>query len=374
MHEATLEHLKRDGRIVVVGASLAGLRAAETIRDKGFTGSLTMIGDEPYEPYDRPPLSKGVLLGKSRAEAHRHCPRRREPSTPSGGSAYRPSASTWRPGGVKLADGDRGSTVRPAADRRPAYEARTWPTRKRGRLDGVFVAAHPRRRARRWRGDSTRGRPPRVLVDRRRFHRLARSPSSVPGARAGGHRRRTRRTRPWSGALGAGWIGGRGRRATSESRSVEPAYRRPWSPALRGRLHRTAYGARAPLRRHHAWIADVVVVVVGAAQRNTEWLAGLGASATGPARHRLRRGLPGPSTSDGLPSPTTSTWRGTWPAPRNPLVRSTSSFPWSTGAMPSPRRSPRGAQHAQRESTDRRPPPSGSSLLVLASSGSTSNP
>jgi 3-phenylpropionate/trans-cinnamate dioxygenase ferredoxin reductase component len=36
-----------DGRIVIVGASLAGLRAAEALRLEGFTGSLTLIGDEP---------------------------------------------------------------------------------------------------------------------------------------------------------------------------------------------------------------------------------------------------------------------------------------------------------------------------------------
>src|SRR5215218_10336767 len=50
-------------RIAIVGASLAGLRAAETLRDRGFDGALTLIGDEPHRPYDRPPLSKQVLQG-----------------------------------------------------------------------------------------------------------------------------------------------------------------------------------------------------------------------------------------------------------------------------------------------------------------------
>src|ERR1700734_4500763 len=54
---------KATARIVIVGASLAGLRAAEALRDEGFTGSLTLIGDEVHEPYDRPPLSKQVLKG-----------------------------------------------------------------------------------------------------------------------------------------------------------------------------------------------------------------------------------------------------------------------------------------------------------------------
>ncbi|MCH2616583.1 MAG: FAD-dependent oxidoreductase [Acidimicrobiales bacterium] len=49
---------------MVVGASLAGLRAAETLRAEGFDGVIHLIGDEPHLPYDRPPLSKQVLAGE----------------------------------------------------------------------------------------------------------------------------------------------------------------------------------------------------------------------------------------------------------------------------------------------------------------------
>ena len=50
-------------RLVVVGASLAGLRAVEAARKAGFRGSVTLIGAEPHLPYDRPPLSKAYLDG-----------------------------------------------------------------------------------------------------------------------------------------------------------------------------------------------------------------------------------------------------------------------------------------------------------------------
>ncbi|WP_112239229.1 NAD(P)/FAD-dependent oxidoreductase [Kribbella monticola] len=50
-------------RVVVVGASAAGLTAAEALRREGFTGELTIIGDEVHSPYDRPPLSKQILRG-----------------------------------------------------------------------------------------------------------------------------------------------------------------------------------------------------------------------------------------------------------------------------------------------------------------------
>jgi 3-phenylpropionate/trans-cinnamate dioxygenase ferredoxin reductase component len=49
------------GRVVVAGAGLAGLRTAEELRARGYTGQITLIGAEARPPYDRPPLSKKVL-------------------------------------------------------------------------------------------------------------------------------------------------------------------------------------------------------------------------------------------------------------------------------------------------------------------------
>lgn len=54
--------------VVIVGASLAGLRAATTLRAEGFTGRLTVVGAEPHAPYDRPPLSKEFLTAPSPAD------------------------------------------------------------------------------------------------------------------------------------------------------------------------------------------------------------------------------------------------------------------------------------------------------------------
>ena len=53
----------RPGRVVVVGASLAGLSALETLRQESFEGELIAVGAEAVLPYDRPPLSKQVLQG-----------------------------------------------------------------------------------------------------------------------------------------------------------------------------------------------------------------------------------------------------------------------------------------------------------------------
>jgi NADPH-dependent 2,4-dienoyl-CoA reductase/sulfur reductase-like enzyme len=56
------------GRVVVVGASLAGLRAAETLRQHDVARSVVVVGDEIHRPYDRPPLSKKLLSGEWEAD------------------------------------------------------------------------------------------------------------------------------------------------------------------------------------------------------------------------------------------------------------------------------------------------------------------
>ncbi len=55
--------------MVVVGAGMAGVQTAVALREQGFTGTVTLIGAEPHQPYDRPPLSKAVLLGKAEGSA-----------------------------------------------------------------------------------------------------------------------------------------------------------------------------------------------------------------------------------------------------------------------------------------------------------------
>lgn len=55
-------------RVTVVGASLAGIQAAQALRRGGYEDGLTLIGDEPHLPYDRPPLSKDFLAGTTEEE------------------------------------------------------------------------------------------------------------------------------------------------------------------------------------------------------------------------------------------------------------------------------------------------------------------
>ncbi len=65
MTQAILPHAD----VVILGAGQAGLQAALSLREEGFAGTIQMIGDEAALPYQRPPLSKGFLLGQVGEEA-----------------------------------------------------------------------------------------------------------------------------------------------------------------------------------------------------------------------------------------------------------------------------------------------------------------
>ncbi|MGH3776909.1 MAG: NAD(P)/FAD-dependent oxidoreductase [Pseudonocardiaceae bacterium] len=91
--------------VVVVGAGLGGLRTVEFLRAEGFTGRISLVGDEPHEPYDRPPLSKQILAGQwteERAVLHRGELADLEVSLHLGASAVGVDCAA-----VELADGTR---------------------------------------------------------------------------------------------------------------------------------------------------------------------------------------------------------------------------------------------------------------------------
>ncbi|MFI6357595.1 NAD(P)/FAD-dependent oxidoreductase [Streptomyces sp. NPDC050743] len=259
------EALRREGRIVVVGASLAGLRAAEVLRDRGFTGSLTLIGDEPYEPYDRPPLSKQVLLGLEDAEATA-LPRRRDID------------AEWRLGlaaagldrtakQVILADGDTVSYDRLLIT--TGTKARPWFHPDQAALDGVFVLRTRDDSARLYRKLATG--PRRTLVIGAGF--TGSEIASVCRERGLEVTVAERGPAPLVGALGGVLA------------AVAARLQRDRGVDLRCGVSITALeGDQAGrLRRAHlsdgsAIDVDVAVVCLGAV-RNTEWLAGSGVAA-----------------------------------------------------------------------------------------------
>src|SRR4029450_2984896 len=54
---------------IIVGGGMAGAIAAQTLREEGFDGTITLVGQEQHDPYERPPLSKDYLQGKAERDS-----------------------------------------------------------------------------------------------------------------------------------------------------------------------------------------------------------------------------------------------------------------------------------------------------------------
>ena len=129
---------------VIVGASLAGAKAAETLRTEGFDGRVVLIGEEPERPYERPPLSKDYLRGESQRDkvfvhdASFYADQDVELRTDTTAVALHPDQHTVALDGGEAVSYDRLLLTTGAAPRRLRLPGAD--------LDGVQLPAQPRRR------------------------------------------------------------------------------------------------------------------------------------------------------------------------------------------------------------------------------------
>jgi NADPH-dependent 2,4-dienoyl-CoA reductase/sulfur reductase-like enzyme len=248
-------------RIVVLGASLAGWRVAESLRGNGFDGQLVLIGQEPFEPYDRPPLSKTVLTGRLGTD-RLLLPRTRNLHAQWILGVAATGLDRWR-WTVRLADGrDIGYDRLIIAT---GSRARQWPVPTEAALRGVHVL-RGRDDADRLRADLIAA-PRRVLVIGGGFTGSEVASSCLDQGIAVTPVQRA--PAPLAGALGSmvGDVLGARRRAHGLELRVRTTVR-----ALLDDGHQLA---GAELSDGTRVDADVAVVALGSV-RNTEWLADAG--------------------------------------------------------------------------------------------------
>ncbi|WP_328334771.1 FAD-dependent oxidoreductase [Streptomyces sp. NBC_00455] len=250
------------GQVVIVGASLAAVHAAEALREGGFTGRVTFVGAEPYPPYDRPPLSKRVLAGRLSAE---------DTGLPQSAGLN----AGWRLGVAAVALDTRARTVTLADGDVLGFDklliatgtrARAWPQPDEASLDGV-VTIRTRDDARELRARLAAG-PRRVLVIGAGF--VGSETASVCRELGLEVTVVERAPAPLAGALGgpAGAAAGRLQRRHGVDLRTSTSVL-----ALEGDADGRV--RRARLSDGDILDVDVVVVALGAI-RNVEWLDGSG--------------------------------------------------------------------------------------------------
>ena len=272
---------------VVVGASLAGLHGAEALRRNGYGGRITIVGDEPHRPYDRPPLSKHVLSGELAPDAT-ELPQRADLD------------AEWRLGQAVIGLDRRARTISLADGAVLAYDkllvttgarARPWPVESGGSLGNIFTL--------RGRDDAARlraalvARPSRILI----------VGAGLIGCEAASCCRNLGlpvtlidpNPTPLARSLGT-WVGG----VIADCLQDAGVAYRPNAQVLRFAGDATGRVVRAHLSDAHVVEADLVIVALGAV-RETGWLkaAGLMADSSGLTCDGACRAL----DADGAPCP-----------------------------------------------------------------------
>ena len=254
-----------NGRVVIIGASLAGWRAAHALRREGFDGALTIVGDEVYEPYDRVPLSKQVLTGLVPAD---------RTALPRVGGLD----ADWRLGQPAVGLDRRNKRVLLAGGEQVAFDrlliatgarARAWPNSAEAALDGVHTV--------RGHDDATRLRQKLAAGPR---HVLVIGAGFIGSELASDCRELglpvtvvERGPAPLAGALGTviGQIAaGMQREAGVDLRCGVSVHALEGDPDGRLRRARLSDGTTLDV--------DVAIAALGS-RRNTEWLAGSGLAA-----------------------------------------------------------------------------------------------